>query len=571
MTTTTTMNSLRGYDPTEMDFSHVTTSQQQQLPSQDLPKEEDSHGWNIWFRRNNERAAQVTPAITKQELENQKPQVPPAPRAPRLPSLRNFPYKVIIRPKTPVDLQSVAPRSYDLEQGIQAALNAPLQEKPTLRIIRQQNILMVCTHCEEDAFRLAKLTRLYLDNKTITVTAYVALPEDVCRGVIHNIRPDVSNDSIFQDVSSPSYKILGARRLGKTTSAVIVFAGKKVPLTVNYGWSERRCYIYRKTKAACVNCGMPGHRADVCPKPKGAVCENCGTPNPGETHECAPVCALCKGPHKTYSRDCKEKFYKPVNKNTDSTSSTATTTKPEEEGRSRPKRRKQPAERRRGASASTSRSRSISQARSSSKGRGSASRQHGRHVEAGKGPQGKNQAKVDVGLKQTSPEQQSGLKVSWKEWPSLSSSPNCPQKNTELAALTKEIERLKTQVATLTTQNQELKRANTNAVTTVANQTPQTQTQQVVPSPQPVLGEVYQQIIQELRAFKEEFRAFPHYVNAQFQDIREQIANNRRYTETAISALRKEQLDKRHKTKFARSVQVDEPSDTDSTCQSNLE
>ncbi|KAH6948390.1 hypothetical protein HPB50_023897 [Hyalomma asiaticum] len=33
-----------------------------------------------------------------------------------------------------------------------------------------------------------------------------------------------------------------------------------------------------------------------------------------ETHECLPVCALCRGPHKTYSRDCKQKFYKLMNK-----------------------------------------------------------------------------------------------------------------------------------------------------------------------------------------------------------------------------------------------------------------
>lgn len=86
--------------------------------------------------------------------------------------------------------------------------------------------------------------------------------------------------------------------------------------------------------------------------------------------------------------------------------------------------------------------------------------------------------------------------------------------------------------------------------------------QRVAPSSQPVLGKIYQQIIQELEPFfKGEFRAFPHYLNAQFQDIREQLANNRWYTETAISALRKEQLAKRHKSKFARAMQVDEPSD----------
>ncbi|CAN7946263.1 unnamed protein product, partial [Ixodes hexagonus] len=74
---------------------------------------------------------------------------------------------------------------------------------------------------------------------------------------------------------------------------------------------EKRCYIYKKTRAACLNCGAVGHRVDVCPKPKGYACSTCGTPNPAEGHSCTPCCALCKGPHKTYSKECEMKFYKP--------------------------------------------------------------------------------------------------------------------------------------------------------------------------------------------------------------------------------------------------------------------
>lgn len=48
-------------------------------------------------------------------------------------------------------------------------------------------------------------------------------------------------------------------------------------------------------------------------------------------------------------------------------------------------------------------------------------------------------------------------------------------RNMELAALTKEIERLKVQITTLITQNQELKWANTNAVMPVPHQTLQNQ------------------------------------------------------------------------------------------------
>ncbi|KAK8759513.1 hypothetical protein V5799_002851 [Amblyomma americanum] len=191
-------------------------------------------------------------------------------------------------------------------------------------------------------------------------------------------------------------------RLGKAALAVISFAGQEGPLTVNYGCSQLRSYMYRKAKAACVNCGMPGHRVDVYPKHRDSVCQNGGKLN----------CALCKGPrkaYKAYSRDCKDKFYKPVNINTTNTSSkAAVTTKPEEEGRSSSQRRKHPADRRRAASASTSCSRFIS------RGRGSGSKCNARHVEAGNGSHGvKNQANVLGALKQTHSGQLPGLKVSW--------------------------------------------------------------------------------------------------------------------------------------------------------------
>lgn len=36
----------------------------------------------------------------------------------------------------------------------------------------------------------------------------------------------------------------------------------------------------------------------------------CGTPNPAENPPCTSPCALCKGSHKTYSKECELKFYK---------------------------------------------------------------------------------------------------------------------------------------------------------------------------------------------------------------------------------------------------------------------
>ncbi|KAG0438727.1 hypothetical protein HPB47_016908 [Ixodes persulcatus] len=119
-----------------------------------------------------------------------------------------------------------------------------------------------------------------------------------------------ATSAIRQKTKAFGYKVLDARRLGKSHSAVIVFAGNKVPFTVSFNWLETPCFIYKKTKAACLNCGEVGHRADVCSKPAGFACTLCGTASVGESHVCTPKCALCGGAHRTYDRTCPEKFYK---------------------------------------------------------------------------------------------------------------------------------------------------------------------------------------------------------------------------------------------------------------------
>ncbi|EEC02531.1 hypothetical protein IscW_ISCW001606 [Ixodes scapularis] len=66
-------------------------------------------------------------------------------------------------------------------------------------------------------------------------------------------------------------------------------------------------------QGSVLNCGAVGHRVDVYPssKPQEYACSTCGTPNPAEGHPCTPCCALCKGPHNTYSKECELKFYNP--------------------------------------------------------------------------------------------------------------------------------------------------------------------------------------------------------------------------------------------------------------------
>lgn len=167
-----------------------------------------------------------------------------------------------------------------------------------------QNIALICTNNLVYAKELLKIGHLCIEGKDLQGSTYSAMQEEVCRGVIHEVDDGATNAENSPKLVAPGYEILGTRQLGKSSSAVIAFSGERVPYMV-------RCFTYPKTRAACFSCREAGHRTDVCPKPKGFACEDCGQPNAMQDHSCNLRCALCKGPHKTYSSEGKEKFFRP--------------------------------------------------------------------------------------------------------------------------------------------------------------------------------------------------------------------------------------------------------------------
>ncbi|KAH9383911.1 hypothetical protein HPB48_025803 [Haemaphysalis longicornis] len=345
---------------------------------------------------------------------------------------------------------------------------------------------------------------------------------------------------------------------------MIVFAGNKVPYTLTYEWLEKRCYIYRKTRPVCLNCGEPGHRADVCPKPKGYACAICGRPNPTEEHPCTPVCVLCKGSHQTYAKECPLKFFRP-----DKPSKIADGEHKNEkngEGRSQSRGRQQ-VRLRTSTSTSTTRGRSSSRDRSTSrrrqstrKARNTSSNREG-HAWSDK-PWSHPPARQTSATKQTSSGrllpgvEKTSSKVSCADWPPLPTHAQHTQQNDELQALRKENNTLKARLAVMEARIEELTKKNTQQhgmIETNTNSSPlQAQPQQhgqVQPHPPPSLGDIYQQIIQEFRAFREQTQAQLQKAQEKFTEMGEQIAGNRRYIQTANTATRREMQERKKRRK----------------------
>ncbi|CAN7951529.1 unnamed protein product [Ixodes pacificus] len=292
-----------GYNPDEVAHGFISPAQRplrdDGIQDATLGDQEDGGPGNGWVQvlMQKKKSKRETQGLEKQvrdeagrtTAENFKSRKPL-----RLPSLRVYKHKVIIKPhRVAVDLKRY--RSL-IGEAVQSSLPRGLDEKTVVRQLEAQNTIMVCTDEWSEAEAVAGIKKLNFPVGVLDVEVYHVSPsEDACRGVIHGVRPDLTNEQIRQKTRAVGYEVLEARRLGKSQSAVIVFAGKKVPFTVSFNWLETPCFIYKKTRAACLNCGEVGHRTDVCSKPEGFACSACRATEVGEDHECVPKCALCGG------------------------------------------------------------------------------------------------------------------------------------------------------------------------------------------------------------------------------------------------------------------------------------
>lgn len=104
-----------------------------------------------------------------------------------------------------------------------------------------------------------------------------------------------------------------ARRIGDSTTVIVLFAGQRVPNYVKYGSILVRCGLYRKYFDICRQCGRIGHRRDICPNTNTRICFGCGIANTSEGHEseCKPRCKLCGGQQPTGEKACNYRHKTP--------------------------------------------------------------------------------------------------------------------------------------------------------------------------------------------------------------------------------------------------------------------
>ncbi|KAH7973490.1 hypothetical protein HPB49_001523 [Dermacentor silvarum] len=165
------------------------------------------------------------------------------------------------------------------------------------------NIIIVSTPHEGTAATLMKIMSLTFHGRSHPVKVYLSTPEDLLKGVVHGIDVGTSEEELMANlrVRTHGVRIVRARMLGQSQTALLHFEGPQVPRFVYFYGGEMPCRDYQPTRTT-------GHRPDVCPNPTVRACNTCNHPNPEAGHTCVPKCALCGGAHLTAAKDCNNKL-----------------------------------------------------------------------------------------------------------------------------------------------------------------------------------------------------------------------------------------------------------------------
>ena len=141
---------------------------------------------------------------------------------------------MVIRPREGLNLGA-----WRTDQVV-AAINSACRLSPaerngiTIRLRQDQNLAIVSTPNEGVAVRARAITSITIDGIQFEVQAYVAMPDNSCRGVISGISPDTTTDQLMDCLYARQTNIIYARMMGRTNTAIVTFEGLLFPYFINY-------------------------------------------------------------------------------------------------------------------------------------------------------------------------------------------------------------------------------------------------------------------------------------------------------------------------------------------------
>ncbi|KAM7290016.1 hypothetical protein ISCGN_030144 [Ixodes scapularis] len=131
----------------------------------------------------------------------------------------------------------------------------PISKDFTLHLIEKSNIISLRTNCKNVAEAVEQVTHFSLNSQQVPAQVFRTYGATYTKGVIYDIFPleeDPKNETLNSDLESDKIRLVSARRLGKSNTAVLTFDGLKLPRSVLYGRRFMRVYPH-KPKANSLN------------------------------------------------------------------------------------------------------------------------------------------------------------------------------------------------------------------------------------------------------------------------------------------------------------------------------
>ncbi|XP_037555178.1 uncharacterized protein LOC119431782 [Dermacentor silvarum] len=150
-------------------------------------------------------------------------------KAARMPAMPLEESKIVIRPRGGLDI--VKTGTTTVAAAILAAAKITREESAADTICpnTQQNIMVVSTPNEDNETRSAKIQKISIQGKPYEVSAYRTAPHDTVKGVIRGIPINVRADELDRNIVDERNPLaVGAKRIGSTTTTIVLFQGPKV-------------------------------------------------------------------------------------------------------------------------------------------------------------------------------------------------------------------------------------------------------------------------------------------------------------------------------------------------------
>ncbi|KAH7971497.1 hypothetical protein HPB49_025113 [Dermacentor silvarum] len=224
--------------------------------------------WKVVRNKRRARNAAAHETASLRQNASEHPSAEPKQSGPkRLPPLPLRDEKVILRPLGGLRLDKWPRPTLATALWTAAGVSPNDRRDLILRTRPEQNLAIVSTPSSHVADALLNIQELSISQRTYPVSAYLAAPDDSCKGIVPGLEPGTPSHMLVEEMQASGIQILQARMMGQTNIALVTFEGLRVPRFVRFLGVELRCYPHRPRQPVCKTCLKLGHRADHCPTP----------------------------------------------------------------------------------------------------------------------------------------------------------------------------------------------------------------------------------------------------------------------------------------------------------------